>query len=68
MSQKKRLGLRQVYSSMVRNVWVLDFIQEIFHDMSSGDFESTFIKATGVSMGGTILALWKETLGRVKPR
>ena len=22
--------------------WVLDFVQEIFHDMSPGDFESTF--------------------------
>ena len=26
-------------------MWVLDFVQERFHSMSPGDFESTFIKA-----------------------
>ena len=26
-------------------MWVLDFVQERFHNTSPGDFESTFIKA-----------------------
>ena len=35
------------HTSQGGNVWVLDFVQERFHDMSPGDFESTFIKAGG---------------------
>ena len=31
--------------SMVENEWVLDFMWERFHDMSSGDLESMFITA-----------------------
>ena len=56
--------------SMVENEWVLDFMWERFHDMSSGDLESMFITAgdseteeglrreaaTGESLGGAALA------------
>ena len=38
-------GLEQVCLGPASSAWALDFMQEIFHNTSPGDFESTFIKA-----------------------
>lgn len=38
-------GPEQVCVGPDGSVWVLDFMQERFHNMSSGDFEDAFIKA-----------------------
>lgn len=55
-------------------MWVLDFVQERFHEVSPADTESVFIKAgdsetrAGLglkepqdSLGGIALALWKRS-------
>ena len=41
----QELGLEQVCLRPAYSVWVLDFMQEIFHDMTPGDFESMLTKA-----------------------
>ena len=41
----QELGLEQVCLRLAYSVWVLDFMQEIFHDMTPGDFESMLTKA-----------------------
>ena len=40
-------GVGWVCPSTAWNVWVLDFVKEIFHSVSPGAFESMFIKAGG---------------------
>lgn len=39
------LGPEPVYLRPINSVWVPDFVQETFHNMNSGDFESTYINA-----------------------
>lgn len=53
------LQTRDLDLSGSANVWVLDFVQDKFHYMSSGDYEGTFIKA-GVSKIRKILAQKKQ--------
>ena len=69
----KGSGPRQVCPGTVWNAWVLDFMQERFHNKSPGEFESTFVnaensetkeglrieEARGQSLGGAALAHWK---------
>ena len=40
-------GLEQVCLRLASSLWVLDFVQKRFHNMSPGDFEGMFIKAGG---------------------
>ena len=41
----QELGSEQPHLGLAWSAWVLDFMQERFHNMSPGGFESTFIKA-----------------------
>ena len=59
-------------------MWVLDFMEQRFHNMSPGDFESVFIKAgdsetkgglrvagvTGESLGSPLLWLSRNVVGK----
>ena len=67
------LGPDQACLGPSGSVWVLDFMQERFHNKSPGEFESTFVnaensetkeglrieEARGQSLGGAALAHWK---------
>ena len=64
-------GLERVCLWLVCSVWVLDFMQERFHNMHPGDFGRTFVtagdseakgglraeEATGERLAGAALAL-----------
>ena len=44
-------GLEQVCLRPTGNVWVLDFVQERFHNMRPEDFERTFTRASETRKG-----------------
>ena len=72
------LGPEWVGLGPADNVWVLDFVQERFHNTSPGDFWGMFIKAgdsetkegdrveeeTGDSLGGALLWIPRNIIGQ----